>query len=86
MPGADETTHSDGGPTALEGDVLHSRVRSGVLWSGASVILMRFSNIALMVVVARIVVPAEFGTFTTALVVHAMLVSIAELGVSAAIA
>lgn len=65
---------------------LGSRVRRGAMWSAGSVVVMRFANIALMAVVARLVAPAEFGLFTVALTVHAFVTSVAELGVASAVA
>lgn len=67
-------------------DILVKDVRRGALWTGASTMLLRFSNIALMAVVARIVAPDELGVFALAITVQAVLVSIAELGVASAIA
>ena len=65
---------------------LSDRVRSGALWAGGSTLLLRFANIAIMAIVARIVAPAELGVFALTLVVHGVVVSLAELGVSSAIA
>jgi lipopolysaccharide exporter len=48
--------------------------------------LMRFMNIAVMAVVARLVAPAELGIFALALTVHAVVATFAELGVGSAIA
>jgi len=67
-------------------ETLGSRVRTGALWAGASSVLLRFANIAVMAVVARIVAPAEFGVFSLALVVYGVGVSLAELGVASAVA
>ena len=61
-------------------------VRRGAFWLGANSIMIRFSNIAVMVVIARIVAPREFGIFTLAIVAHATIVTFAELGVASAIA
>lgn len=61
-------------------------VRRGALWTGASTMLLRVSNIALMAVVARIVAPDELGIFALAVTVQAVLVSMAELGVASVIA
>jgi lipopolysaccharide exporter len=65
---------------------LSDRVRSGALWAGGSTLFLRFANIAIMAIVARIVAPAELGVFALTLVVHGVVVSLAELGVSSAIA
>lgn len=65
---------------------LARQVRSGALWTGASTMILRVSNIVLMAVVARIVSPDELGIFALAVTVQAVLVSVAELGVASAIA
>ena len=65
---------------------LDRKVRRGSFWLGANSIVMRFSNIAVMAVVARIVIPEEFGVFTLAVVAQAMIATVAELGVASAIA
>ena len=61
-------------------------VKKGSVWAGASTLLLRLSNIVLMAVVARIVAPDELGVFALAVTAHAILISIAELGVASAIA
>jgi PST family polysaccharide transporter len=65
---------------------LSSGVRRGAIWSGANVLVLRVANIAVMAIVARIVVPEQFGVFALALTVHAMVTSLAELGVGSAVA
>lgn len=71
---------------AAEHGGLASAVRKGAFWSAASSVLMRFANVALMAVVARIVAPEHVGLFALAMVVHAFVSSVAELGVASAIA
>jgi PST family polysaccharide transporter len=56
------------------------------MWTAASVLLMRLGNIGAMAVVARLVAPSEFGVFAIALTVHAMVTSVAELGLASAVA
>lgn len=65
---------------------LTDQVRTGALWAGGSALVLRFANIAIMAVVARIVAPNELGIFALTLVVHGVVTSLAELGVSSAIA
>ncbi|ADX75030.1 membrane protein involved in the export of O-antigen and teichoic acid [Pseudarthrobacter phenanthrenivorans Sphe3] len=65
---------------------LGSAVRRGAVWTAGSTVLLRLGNIALMAVVARIVSPRELGIFTLAVTVHAVIVSVAELGVASSIA
>ncbi len=62
------------------------RVRTGAMWAGGSTLLLRFANIAIMAVVARIVSPNELGVFALTLVAYGVVVSVAELGVASAIA
>lgn len=65
---------------------LGSAVKRGAVWTAGSNILLRLGNIVVMAVVARIVSPNEFGIFTLAVTVHAVVVSFAELGTASAIA
>jgi PST family polysaccharide transporter len=65
---------------------LERKVRRGSLWLGGNTLVMRFSNIAVMAVVARLVAPDEFGIFTLAVVANTAIVTFAELGVASAIA
>lgn len=65
---------------------LGDQVRSGALWAGGNALFLRFANILIMAVVARIVAPAELGIFALTLVVHGVVVSVAELGVASAVA
>lgn len=73
------------GGRTQETEVFGSRVRSGVLWSAGGNIIMRFSNVLIMAVVARLVAPEQLGIFALAMTVHAFIVSIAELGIASAI-
>jgi lipopolysaccharide exporter len=73
-------------PVSAAGPSLNSAVKRGALWSAGGTIFLRMGNIALMAVVARIVSPRDLGIFTLAVTVHAVIVSIAELGVASAIA
>jgi len=62
------------------------RLRSGALWSGLNSVLMRIASVALMIAAARIVAPEQFGVFALAITVHTFLGSLADFGVSSAIA
>lgn len=66
--------------------VLDRHVLKGAMWSATNTLLMKFANIAVMVIVVRIVTPHDFGIFAIALVVHAVVSSIGELGLSSCIA
>ncbi|POH68345.1 hypothetical protein C3B59_06550 [Cryobacterium zongtaii] len=70
---------------ASPGSVLGDQVRRGALWSAGSTLFLRFANIAIMAVVARIVAPEAFGVFALAMVVQGVVVSLAELGISSAL-
>ncbi|MGB8650528.1 MAG: lipopolysaccharide biosynthesis protein [Mycobacteriales bacterium] len=61
---------------------LSRRVGHAVAWGGANQLLIRLINIAVMMVVARLVAPREFGVFAVAITVHAIVSNIGELGVS----
>jgi lipopolysaccharide exporter len=61
---------------------LSQRVGSAVTWGGANQLFVKVTNIAVMVVVARLVAPHEFGVFAVAITVHAIVSNIGELGVS----
>lgn len=80
-PTAESTSEDERQVQNLIGDV-----KRGSLWAGASTLLLRLSNIVLMAVVARIVAPDELGVFALAVTAHAIVTSIAELGVASAIA
>ena len=85
LPALKTTTGTTSGHQLISTGLLRD-VKKGAIWTGASTLLLRFSNIALMAVVARIVAPDELGVFALAVTGHAVLVSIAELGVASAIA
>lgn len=61
-------------------------VRRSSLWSAVNTVLMRLVNIVVMAVVARLIIPEQFGVFALTLVAFGMIQSLSELGVSAAIA
>ena len=65
---------------------LVNRVRSGAVWSAGSAIVMRLASIGIMAIVARLVSRDEFGVFGLAVTAFSMFVSLAELGVSSAVA
>ncbi|MGV1009220.1 MAG: oligosaccharide flippase family protein [Dermatophilaceae bacterium] len=68
-----------------DGEVLRRRLGSAALSNGANVLLTRFGNIAIMAVVLRIVTPSEFGVFTLAITIFAMVSTCMDLGVSTAV-
>ncbi|MGW9402491.1 oligosaccharide flippase family protein [Arthrobacter sp. NPDC055585] len=70
--------------TGLAG--IGARAARGALWSGANALMMKLAGIAVMVIVVRLVTPHEFGVFAAALVVHAVVSSFGELGLSSCVA
>ncbi len=60
-------------------------MRRGAIWSTLDVGVGRAAQFAIGVVIARILVPRDFGIFAVALVVHTILVNVSEMGVSAAL-
>lgn len=59
------------------------RVRAGLGWSLAGNVLLRLGNVALTIVVARLIAPEEYGAFAVALTVWTVLSTLAELGLGA---
>ena len=76
---------TEGEVTAEESGQLRKMIGKGALWSALDVGLLRFANFALGLIVARIVSPADFGVFAVALVVHSIVVNVAELGVTSSL-
>jgi len=72
-------------PADRPGDPLGRKVRRGAAWSTAEVAVARLGQFATTAIIARLLVPVDFGVFAVALVVHAIVVNISELGVSAAL-
>ena len=62
---------------------LAGRVRRGAGWSLLSTLLLRMGNLVVGVVLARLLVPADFGVFAIALTVQTVLITLADLGLSA---
>lgn len=57
----------------------------GVSWSALSAMLLRFGQLAIGIVVARIMLPQEFGIFAVAMVVYAIVVNVSDVGLGSAI-
>jgi lipopolysaccharide exporter len=70
----------EGAPAPAEAATLASRVVRGAMWGGASTILLRLGNIAIMAVVVRIVTPEDFGVFAVAITVYAVIVAVGSMG------
>ena len=62
---------------------LGSSVRRGLAWSFASTLVLRFASLALGIALARLLRPDQFGVYAVALTVQSILVTLADLGLSA---
>lgn len=62
---------------------LRRLVRRGALWSTLDVVINRTSGFVLGIIVARLLSPADFGIYAVALVVHAILINVSDLGIGA---
>ena len=71
------------GPTVASAADLGGQVRRGLVWSTANNVVVRLASLALGVVLARLLSPGEFGVYAIALSVQAVLVAVADLGLSA---
>ncbi|GAB3772264.1 PST family polysaccharide transporter [Nocardioides ginsengisegetis] len=74
--------------TAVEvpgGPSMGRRMQHAALWTSLNSFVLRLAQFAVGVVVARLVAPEQFGVFAVALIVHAIVSNISDLGVSAAI-
>lgn len=68
--------------TPSAGPELAAAVRRGVAWSTVNTLVLRLGTFAVGIVVARLLTPAEFGAFAVALTVQAILMALADLGLS----
>ena len=68
-----------------DGSGLGRRVGTSAMWSALNAGLLRASTFLFSLLVARLVVPYEFGVFTVALTIMTFALSLPELGVSSAI-
>jgi hypothetical protein len=62
---------------------LNGLVRRGLAWSAASNLILRFGSLAVGIVLARLLTPEQFGVYAVALTVQAVLITFADLGLSA---
>jgi lipopolysaccharide exporter len=62
---------------------LGGRVRRGLAWGFVNSITMRLATLTLGIVLARLLTPEAFGAFAVALTVQTILISFADLGMSA---
>lgn len=66
-----------------DGPPLSTAVRRGLAWSTAANLTLRLGSVVLGIALARLLTPTEFGVFAVALAVHAVLMTLADLGLSA---
>ena len=59
---------------------LGGRVRTGLAWSTANQLVLRLATLVLGIVLARLLVPADFGVFAIGLLVQSILVNLTDLG------
>ncbi len=62
---------------------LGSQVRKGLAWSVAGGIFLRSGNLLIGIVLARLIAPQVFGVFAVALTVMSVLMTLADLGLTA---
>ena len=58
-------------------------IRRGLLWSTASNMVLRVSNLVVGIIMARVIAPEAFGVFAVALTVWSILSALAEFGLGA---
>ncbi len=64
---------------------LEGQVGSAIRWSAFNSLLQRLAAVGFSVLLARLIAPEQFGVFAVALVVLNIVLSVSELGVSAAL-
>ena len=62
---------------------LRSRAARGAAWSGVSTIVLRMGGLVVGIVLARLLAPEQFGVYAVALTVQSILITVADLGLSA---
>jgi len=62
---------------------LRSRAARGAAWSGLSTIILRLGSLVVGIILARILMPEQFGIYAIALTVQSILITVADLGLSA---
>src|SRR3546814_582695 len=62
---------------------LGARATRGALWSGVNTIVLRLGGLVVGIVLARLLTPEQFGVYAVALTVQAILMTVADLGLSA---
>lgn len=80
--GTGDISTEDVGPTGASRDHLRVKVSSALRWSFFNSVFIRVSQLALSILLARLIAPEQFGVYAAALVVINIILSISELGVS----
>jgi PST family polysaccharide transporter len=62
---------------------LVARVKRAIVWSTVNNLLLRFGNLGLGIVLARLLAPEDFGVFAVALTMQNVLLALADLGLAA---
>lgn len=62
---------------------LGRQVGRGLAWGSAGSVVLRFGNVLVGIVLARLLAPEDFGVFAIALAVQGVLVTVVDLGLSA---
>ncbi|WP_075012227.1 oligosaccharide flippase family protein [Geodermatophilus obscurus] len=71
-------------PAGPAGDAgLAGQVRRGLAWSGLNSVALRIGSLLTGIVLARLLAPEDFGVYAIALTAQAVLVTLADLGLSA---
>ena len=60
-------------------------MQRAAMWTGLNSFVLRLAQFAVGVIVARLVAPEQFGVFAVALIVHAVISNVSDMGVSAAL-
>ena len=67
------------------GPAMGRMMQRAAIWTGLNSFVLRLAQFVVGIVVARLVAPEQFGVFAVALVVHAIVSNVSDLGVSAAV-
>lgn len=70
-------------PMTDSGESLGSQAAKGAAWSGVSSIILRLGSLTVGIILARLLTPQEFGVYAVALTIQSILITIADLGLSA---
>lgn len=69
----------------VEAPDLGPLIRRGLSWSAMGSVVLRFGQLAVSIVVARLVAPEQFGIYAAALVVYAIVSNVSDLGLTSAL-